>query len=162
MPTPDATSMAVSTRAAPIEVRLAGSPRSTLTPATTPTTRIPAATITSAMATHQTDGGDDREGGCSSSGCSTPSAAEPSTVTEGRVRWGELSYGRTGALLRADRTGEQGHHHRLDGDLRFDVDLDGLPAGENRVEPLQGADRAEARRRHLDVAGHIRIHQRCG
>ena len=33
-----------------IEVRFAGKPRSTLTPATTPTTRIPAATRTSAIA----------------------------------------------------------------------------------------------------------------
>ena len=51
MPTPEATSEAVSTRAAPIEVRFSGRPRSTLTPATTPTTRIPAATSTSAIAT---------------------------------------------------------------------------------------------------------------
>ena len=52
MPTPEATSVAVSTSAAPIVVRFFGRPRSTLTPATTPTTRIPAATSTRAIATH--------------------------------------------------------------------------------------------------------------
>ncbi len=52
MPTPEVTSVAVSVSAAPIVVRFAGRPRSTLTPATTPTTRMPAATSTRAIATH--------------------------------------------------------------------------------------------------------------
>jgi hypothetical protein len=47
MPIPVASSLEVSTRAAPTEVRSGGRPRSTLVPATTPTTRIPAATSTS-------------------------------------------------------------------------------------------------------------------
>jgi hypothetical protein len=53
IPTPVATSDAVSTRAAPIEVRSSGSPRSTLTPETTPTTRMPKDTSTSAIATQR-------------------------------------------------------------------------------------------------------------
>ncbi|MNC80832.1 hypothetical protein D3C75_1337600 [compost metagenome] len=52
MPTAVATSLAVSTSAAPIVVRSAGRPRSTFVPATTPLTRIPAATSTSETATH--------------------------------------------------------------------------------------------------------------
>lgn len=52
-PTPVATSEAVSTSAAPIDVRFSGRPRSTFVPATTPFTRIPAATRTSAIAIHR-------------------------------------------------------------------------------------------------------------
>ena len=51
MPTPEATSVTVSTSAAPTVVRFFGRPRSTLVAATTPTTRIPAATSASAIAT---------------------------------------------------------------------------------------------------------------
>ena len=56
MPVPEATSVAVSVGAAPMVVWFCGSPRSTFTAATTPTTRNPAASSTSASATQAMPG----------------------------------------------------------------------------------------------------------
>lgn len=48
---PEAISLDVSVRAAPIEVRFSGNPRIALLPETTPTIRMPNATITNEQAT---------------------------------------------------------------------------------------------------------------